>query len=900
MEEIKSEMEMIQAFLIHADKTMNGDGPTAVWVAQVREIAYCIEDVIDEFTSFVGENMSFGFWNSTANGLRVSRNIKAWHDIARQLQNIKIKITSISERRTRYGVKGFDEGSSIKDAIGRSTDISTLHKEEDDIVGLKSDKEKLIKWLKDVAAEHKEISVCGMGGVGKTTLVAQIFKSKQIQQEFQWRAWVTVSKSYNKDNILREIIKQLFHEKKGEMVMQGIDGMDTRGLAEKLHVNLECYERCLIVLDDVWDVSLWHEIKDVFNTTKGRIIFTTRNIEIASSLASPADHVVNLNPLKYDEASKLFYSIAFRGDRDGKCPPELEDSARGIIDKCDGLPLAVVTLGSLLNTKHSVIEWNDTLKSLNWMLTNRPQLEKMSNILMLSFYDLPHYLKNCFLYCSAFPEDSFIKRKRIVRLWVAEGFIEERDEMTMEDIAEQYLNELVLRNLLCAEKRNNWERLKSFRMHDLVREMAISISKKQNFCMTVDEQRNSNVRRLSVSNVRRLSLQCTCQEELGKMPCLRSLLLFAKIGFSCTFNNKRLLRVLHLKNASIDSIPDAVGDLFNLRYLCLKCTKVKVLPRRLKMLQNLQTLDVSLTDVQEIPNWVTKLPKLRHVLIYKVDHQDNTLLGGSMKKKQKHAWDSKELQTLKAISSNSEIVRRVGGLAQLRKFVIVEVKPSHGAELCASIKKMTFLDFLEIRSTNGGEEPLELENLDPPPPFLETLVLMGRLKNGSLPSWFKCLKNLKKLTLSLSKLTENPLLLLQSLPNLVELHLSNNSYAGKVLIFQEKSFPSLKALELKELSELNQITIEKEAMQCLNYFNLVRCNELKALPEGIEHLTTLKELYMEEMPEELSESMQGGGDKISHIPKVEFWNRIDGKWRRCQMSYGRVCEEKERSLVTSH
>ncbi|KAK1274458.1 Disease resistance protein RPM1 [Acorus gramineus] len=106
----------------------------------------------------------------------------------------------------------------------------------------------------------------------------------------------------------------------------------------------------------------------------------------------------------------------------------------------------------------------------------------MSNILMLSFYDLPHYLKNCFLYCSAFPEDYLIKRKRIVRLWVAEGFIEERDGMTMEDIAEQYLNELVLRNLLHAGKRNNWERLKSFCMHDLVREMAISISKKQKFC----------------------------------------------------------------------------------------------------------------------------------------------------------------------------------------------------------------------------------------------------------------------------------------------------------------------------------------------------------------------------------------------------------------------------------
>ncbi|KAK1310361.1 Disease resistance protein RPM1 [Acorus calamus] len=321
-----------------------------------------------------------------------------------------------------------------------------------------------------------EISVCGMGGVGKTTLVAQVYKSEQIVQNFQWRAWVTVSTSFNKDEILKSIIKELFREKK-EMIPQGIDRMDTKGLAEKLHGCL-VDQRYLIVLDDVWDVRLWNEIKDLFDKGIGRIMFTTRNDEIATSLASSSNHVFKLNPLQDDEASKLFYSIAFQGDQGGICPKEL-DVAKEIINKCDGLPLTIVTLGGLLYTKHSAVKWDNTFKSLNWMLANILQLEGMSNILTFSFHDLPHYLKNCFLYCSVFPEDYPLKRKMIIRLWIAEGFIQERDRMTMEEIAEQYLNELVVRNMLQVVQENRYEHMEVYRMHDIVRQVAILISKKQ-------------------------------------------------------------------------------------------------------------------------------------------------------------------------------------------------------------------------------------------------------------------------------------------------------------------------------------------------------------------------------------------------------------------------------------
>ncbi|KAK1274453.1 Disease resistance protein RPM1 [Acorus gramineus] len=787
-----------------------------------------------------------------------------------QLQNIKIRIKGISERRTRYDVKGLEEGSSSKDVTRRSIDISPLHKEDDDIVELKSNKEQLINWLKDDRANHMEISVCGMGGVGKTTLVAQVYKSEEIVQDFQWRAWVTVSKSYNENDILKCLIKELFHEKK-EMIPQGIDGMDTNRLVEKLKGCL-VDQKYLIVLDDVWDVSLWSEIKDVFNTGKRRIMFTTRNSEIATSIASSSDRVFNIKPLHDDEARKLFCNIAFGGDQGGICPTELEDLAKETINKCDGLPLAIVTLGGLLRTKRSAMEWNDTLKSLNWMLTNSPQLEKMSNILMLSFHDLPHYLKNCFLYCSAFPEDYRIKRKRIIRLWVAEGFIEERNGMTMEEIAEQYLNQLVRRNMLFDDERNEWERLKVCKMHDIVREVAISISKKQKFCMTLEEQPTTGVRRISVAEV-----NDTIQEELGKMSRLRSLLVFATNVFNIkTSLGFKLLRVLDLQDAPVDSIPDEVGDLFNLRFLGLRKTKVKVLPKRLKRLQNLQTLDLAYSNVEKIPNGVTKLPNLRHVFLQN-SYQDGMLI---VKTKPKHVWVSKELQTLQGISSSNEVVRQVGDLTQLRSFAIVDVRESEGTKLCASIKKMKFLHTLRIQATDTGKAPLVLETLDPPPPLLQRLSLGGRLQ-GILPRWFKSLTNVKILYLKSSGLNEDPLLSLKSLPNLVVITL-DNAYDGEELCFQADGFPSLKELWFIELSHLNQITIEEGAMQSLKEFNLIMCKELKTVPQGIERLTTLQGLYLEEMAEELLERMRGeqavDRQKISHIPVVEHAVQIDGRW----------------------
>ncbi|KAK1295649.1 Disease resistance protein RPS2 [Acorus calamus] len=250
-------------------------------------------------------------------------------------------------------------------------------------------------------------------------------------------------------------------------------------------------------------------------------------------------------------------------------------------------------------------------------------------------------------------------------------------------------------------------------------------------------------------------------------------------------------------------------------------------------------------------------------------------------------WASKDMQVLSGITSNSEVVRQVGEMTQLRAFVILEVEESDEKELCASIKKMTFLNRLVVQAVDRGRGQLKLENLDPQLPRLQKLSLRGCFQR--LPQWLSSLGNLKTLWLHSCRLLENPLTYLQSLPKLEILELLE-AYDGEKLCFQANDFLSLKELYFCQLDQLHQVTIEEGAMRSLKKICLTRCGELKTLPQGIERLTTLKVFYMYGMPEELVESIRVNGvdrQKISHISTVHNApQNEDGGWGSEWLSRG--------------
>ncbi|THG01136.1 hypothetical protein TEA_025912 [Camellia sinensis var. sinensis] len=322
-----------------------------------------------------------------------------------------------------------------------------------------------------------------MGGVRKTTLVKKVYDSQTVKKYFDRHAWITVSQSITAAKLLRAAPKDFLEETK-EPIPEGIDTMDERQLINKLRAYLQ-QKRYVVVFDDVWSINVWEVVKLALpdSCCGSRFIFTTRIGDIAASIEATG-HVHHLQPLPEKEAWSLFCMKAFQGENKGVCPKELEGISYSILKKCGGLPLAIVIIGSFLSKKNKLLlEWKKVHDSLSIEVKNNSSLEMLERILLLSYIDLPYHLKCSFLYLSVFPEDYLIKRMKIIRLWVVERFMEEKPGLIAEEVAEDYLNELVSRSMIQVVQKDNFNRVRTCCVHDIMREIIQLKSRDESFAM---------------------------------------------------------------------------------------------------------------------------------------------------------------------------------------------------------------------------------------------------------------------------------------------------------------------------------------------------------------------------------------------------------------------------------
>ncbi|XP_059658754.1 disease resistance protein RPM1-like [Cornus florida] len=323
------------------------------------------------------------------------------------------------------------------------------------------------------------------------------------------------------------------------------------------------------------------------------------------------------------------------------------------------------------------------------------KLENMKKILPLSYYNLPYYLKICFLYLGIFPEDYKIERMRLIRLWIAEGFVEVRGEMTMEEVAESYLNELINRSLVQVAKIDDVGRRRECRLHDL-------------FHFKVKKTK--------------------CCRNMAK-PISKSLM-------PILFNGGvRLLKVLDLRSASLETLPDEIVKLFHLRYLSLRGTNIKMLSKSISKLENLETLDLKGTYVTELPIQILKLQQLRHLLVYRCGkvYPIYDLYGFRAIPGIEGFSSLQKLCFIEVNHGNGRIVvGELGRLTRLKRLGITKLRREDGIALCSSLEKLSNLLALSVRSVEE-DEIIDIQHLSSPPRFLQQLYLKGRLE--MLPLW---------------------------------------------------------------------------------------------------------------------------------------------------------------------
>ncbi|XP_059654553.1 disease resistance protein RPM1-like [Cornus florida] len=890
---IKDELEYILCFLKDADvrvETAKINDSLQLWVKDVRKVSYKIEDVIDEYILHLAKPFhQYGFITFFLKVAHPVIKLKRRHEIASEIQEIKTTIQEIKQRADRYGFSSLEQGSSsvTKDSTWHDPRVASLFIAEDEVVGIESLRHKLISKLLAEQPMRGIISLIGMGGSGKTTLAKKVYDSPRVTAHFDCHAWIPVSQSYKMEEILKTMIKKFYGSRK-EPVPEGIDTMEEDLLIENLKEYLEL-KRYVVVFDDVWKIDFWSFIKHALskNSKCSRVIVTTRNDDVASSCKeSPFDYIHHLEPLSEDKAWELFCKKTFQLDFGAQCPLELMEFSNKIVRKCEGLPLAIVAISGLLSTKDKTVsEWEKAYNSLGFELQRSPHLTSITKVILLSYHDLPYYLKSCFLYLSIIPEDFSIHCGRLIRLWIAEGFVKpEKGKKTLEEVAKEYLAELIRRSLVQVSELNyDKSKIRTCRVHDLIRELIVSKSEELSFCQVVEDDSSfdGQPRRLSFHNH-----VYNVLETIGKLR-IRSCFIFKaedelpKPFLGTLFAKFKLLKVLDLEGAPLDNLPEEVGKLLHLRYLSVRSTKVKILPKFIGKLYNLQTLDVKYSLVDELPCEISKLHKLRHLLAYDVnDNVDSFTDVRRGVKVHEGIGHLKELQKLRDVEASHEgfdqIIKELENLRELRKLGITKLRRENGRALINSIQKMKHLNYLQLVAINE-DEILDLQCMTSPPQCLQCLYLRGRL--GKLPDWIPKLQNLVRLGLYYSGLSDNLIEALQALPNMLWLHI-RKGYDAERLYFGAHGFQKLKKLSLYELQELNSLIIEEGALPLLEELYIGPSPQLKEVPSGIQHLKKLRLLGFTDMPTKFIERMRGdeGQDYhiVKHIPSIHCWIKNKG------------------------
>ena len=815
------------------------------WLDEVRKVAHAMEDMVDEYMYQVGREHDTGCCFYLKKGLRKPRSLLSLNQISSKVKEIEKDLAHLSEMKYRWVpmINNEDTGS-LNYMIKKSQDLANISRslDDEDLVGVDENRGKLEQWLGSDDVERSLITLIGMGGLGKTALASNVYRKER--EKFQCHAWVSISQTYSREDVLRNIIKELFKDKVSSP--SNIAAMDITSLEETLKRYLEEI-KYLIILDDVWTPDAFEDLSRslVCNGKGSRLIITTRQGDVAA-LASQG-HILTLEPLPEDKAWDLFCKKSFPKETNHHCPEELRLLSEEILSKCKGLPLAIVSIGSLLHVREKTVEeWKRINDQLSWEIINNSRLDHIRNVLHLSYIYLPTYLKSCFLYCSLFPEDYLFRRKTLVRLWMAEGFIVERGVSTLEEVAEGYLKELVKRNMLQLVRRNAFGRMKRFRMHDIIRELAVDLCQNYRFGVKCEDYicggtLHRDGRRLVVHKLKK-----GIHHSFSSMHGLRTFITLDKSMPPLTLlplisENSRYMTVLELTGLPIEKIPDAIGDLFNLRHLGLRDSKVRYLPKSIEKLLNLLTLDLCRSDIHELPRGIVKLKKLRHLFAEKetVSGRDFGLSSGVCIPI--GLGNLTNLQTLQALEVQDESIKQLVELRQLRSLKICNVKGIYCEHLHESLVQMPFLSYLYV----GASDKNEVLMLNTLPTSLQKLRLNGRLPEGTLSrgsTLFQGVEqNMYSLRLSWSQLREDPLPSLSQLVNLTVLHFFR-AYNGEKLTFLTGWFPNLKHLSLRDMPNLKRLEIKLGAMATLESFTLGSLNSMAEVPPGLEFLMPLQYL----------------------------------------------------------
>ncbi|KAF8017276.1 hypothetical protein BT93_H2464 [Corymbia citriodora subsp. variegata] len=742
----------------------------------------------------------------------------------------------------------YDQLTNEEDASPRNMHRGNVRwngKVESDIVGREDEVRKLLArlTLKDgdwVALRLRIISVVAEEPIGKTALVRSVFDRLEIDHSFQCRVWVHVPEKFNLKNLLVVILKQTPVPE-----LKDLEHKREKYLKEMLHKSL-MELRYLIVFDNLREAKVMDDLMNLLVDSRNgsRVIVTTRDPKIPS-IIDPWASPLELHQLDTDQSELLLKECGSISE-----DPGLKAS---ILSKCSGSPPKILLLGGLPMAS------GDSSPVMD-QLADNPTLD---DIVSLSYDKLPYLLKPCLLYLCLFPRDSEISTRRLFQLWHAEGF------PVLEFTAMECFIELVGRNLVHVVRRRKLrEEPKSCRVPSFLHDFLCKIATQHGLLQIHSDTEGTNHSEESMdvngclwivkyqdNNCHQESQKSAETDDPTQLRHLRSYVSFKmqKQGTRSreveellrpliSKGDSGLLRVLDLEGVYKPVLPDGLGNvLLNLRYLGLRWTVIDSIPESVGNMSLLETLDLKHTNVRNLPSSIWKMKSLQHLYMNEVCFDKSTSCG-----------NLSNLQTLWGLdigAAKSPMLNVLSESTGVEKLGLT-CNSSVVEEASKCISKLTILRSLKLRSRDLFGQPSDLKLGDIKElNLLADLYLLGRLPDpsslGLLPP------NLKILTLSMSGLVSDPMLVLGELSSLEILNLFAGSYAGSKLDFGENSFPRLRVLKLWMLEKVKQAYVDETALRCLEELEIKSCGLLSSI-YSLGHIESLKRISLIKVKKELA------------------------------------------------
>ncbi|KAK6125095.1 hypothetical protein DH2020_041159 [Rehmannia glutinosa] len=565
-----------------------------------------------------------------------------------------------------------------------------------------------------------------------------------------------------------------------------------------------------------------------------------------------------MNFLDEDKSWNLLCKNVFGEE---SCPLELEEIGKKIANNCKGLPLSIVVIGGVLaNSQRTREHWEYIAENLISIVTLDDN-ERCLKILHMSYNQLSVHVKPCFLYMGSISEDSKIRVSLLVKLWVAEGFLKPISGKSSEMIAEEYLKDLIDRNLILVHKLGSAGNIKFCIVHDLLRDLCIREAQKERFLNVIKLDNispdTSTHRRICIPpTIKSRDFTSTPVRALQSASLARSLICDSSEVLPPSLNF-RLLRVLEAvgrrSNYGDFDFLKAILQLVNSRYLSIG-DFLEVPSHYLSsvhLLWNLQTLIIKRGSCTA-PSEIWKMPQLRHVKFFQLDLPDPPRYHSDDGQDNPIMRNLQTLLKIKNFKCGEEVVKRIPNIKKLGILYVNHKKLSRSClnNLCR-LRKLESLACLFSILKRPNRSYL-LQNLIFP-------------------------RSLKKLSLQGSRLQwEDMTTMIGSLPLLQVLKLKFWSVIGPKWETVEGQFCSLKFLLIQRCDDLEYWTTDSNThFPRLEHLVLRYLDKLKEIPPEIGEIPTLQSIDLDFCSESLVNSARKILDEQEDLGNVGLQVRVD-------------------------